>query len=257
MRTLNQKISDWNEQVVWISGASTGIGLSLAEQLLQRGATVILTARQVDNLAALCARYPRAQAMNCDITDVKTLDATLQKILAQYQRLDLFIANAGVYHEMRASAFDGEKARQMLDINVTGTIASVAAVVPQLIQQGRGGIAVVASVAGYGGLPNALIYGATKAALINFSETLYLDLSSHAINVTLINPGFVATRLTAQNNFAMPALLTSEQAAQKIIAGFARGDFEIHFPKRFTLWLKLLKLLPYRAYFYLVQRATR
>jgi len=255
--SLNQKISNWNEQVVWISGASTGIGLSLAEQLLQRGATVILTARRVDNLAALCARYPRAQAMNCDITDVKTLDATLQKILAQHQRIDLFIANAGVYHEMRASAFDAEQARQMLDINVTGTIASVAAVVPQLLQQGRGGIAVVASVAGYGGLPNALIYGATKAALINFSETLYLDLSSHAINVTLINPGFVATRLTAQNNFAMPALLTSEQAAQKIIAGFARGDFEIHFPKRFTLWLKLLKLLPYRAYFYLVQRATR
>jgi short-subunit dehydrogenase len=86
---------------------------------------------------------------------------------------------------------------------------------------------------------------------------LYLDLSPHGINVTLINPGFVATRLTAQNNFAMPALLTSEQAARKIIAGFARGDFEIHFPKRFTLWLKLLKLLPYRAYFYLVKRATR
>lgn len=257
MRTLNQKISDWNEQVVWISGASTGIGLSLAEQLLQRGATVILTARQVDNLAALCARYPRAQALRCDIYEAEQLATTLQKILVQHQRLDLFIANAGVYHEMRASAFDGEKARQMLDINVSGTIASVAAVVPQLIQQGRGGIAVVASVAGYGGLPNALIYGATKAALINFSETLYLDLSSHAINVTLINPGFVATRLTAHNKFAMPALLTSEQAAQKIIAGFARGDFEIHFPKRFTLWLKLLKLLPYRAYFYLVKRATR
>ena len=257
MRTLNQKISDWNEQVVWISGASTGIGLSLAEQLLQRGATVILTARQVDNLAALCARYARAQALNCDIADAQALAATVAKIIAQHQRIDLFIANAGVYHEMRASAFDAEQARQMLDINVTGTIASVAAVVPQLIQQGRGGIAVVASVAGYGGLPNALIYGATKAALINFSETLYLDLSSHAINVTLINPGFVATRLTAQNNFAMPVLLTSEQAARKIIAGFARGDFEIHFPKRFTLWLKLLKLLPYRAYFYLVKRATR
>ncbi|MDH2919130.1 MAG: SDR family NAD(P)-dependent oxidoreductase [Sideroxydans sp.] len=255
--SLNQKITDWNGQVIWISGASTGIGLSLAEQLLQRGATVILTARQVDNLADLSARYPRAQAMNCDITDVKTLDATLQKILVQHQRLDLFIANAGVYHEMRAYEFDAEKARQMLDINVRGTIASVAAVIPQLLQQKHGGIAVVASVAGYGGLPNALIYGATKAALINFSETLYLDLSPHGINVTLINPGFVATRLTAQNKFAMPALLTSEHAAQKIIAGFARGDFEIHFPKRFTLWLKLLKLLPYRAYFYLVKRATR
>jgi short-subunit dehydrogenase len=125
------------------------------------------------------------------------------------------------------------------------------------LHQGAGGIAVVASVAGYGGLPDALIYGASKAALINFTETLYLDLSARGINVTLINPGFVETRLTAQNKFTMPALLTCAQAAQKIIAGFARGDFEIHFPKRFTLWLKLLSLLPYRAYFYLVKRATR
>ena len=118
------------------------------------------------------------------------------------------------------------------EATLSGTAACLSSV-GTLVYQGRE-IAVVASVAGYGGLPNALIYGATKAALINFSETLYLDLSSHAINVTLINPGFVATRLTAHNKFAMPALLTSEQAAQKIIAGFARGDFEIHFPKRFT-----------------------
>ncbi len=255
---LNPKISDWQGLVVWISGASTGIGLSLAEQLLQRGATVLLSARHCENLTDLCARYARqARVFNCDITDADELALTLQKIIAQHQRIDLFIANAGVYHEMRAVAFDAEKARQMLDINVRGTIASVAAVVPQLIQQGHGGIAVVASVAGYGGLPNALIYGATKAALINFTETLYLDLSPRGISVTLINPGFVATRLTAQNKFAMPALLSSEQAAQKIIAGYAQGVFEIHFPKRFTLWLKLLKLLPYRAYFYLVKRATR
>ena len=255
--SLNQKITDWNKKVVWISGASMGIGLSLAEQLLQRGATVILTARHIDNLADLGARYPHAHALICDICDAQQLALTQQKIIAQHQRIDLFIANAGVYQEMLAFAFDAKMAQQMLDINVSGTIASVASVIPQLLKQGSGGIALVASVAGYGGLPGALIYGASKAALINFSETLYLDLSAWNINVTLINPGFVATRLTAQNKFAMPALLTSEQAAQKIIAGFARGDFEIHFPKQFTLWLKLLKLLPYRLYFYLVKRVTR
>jgi short-subunit dehydrogenase len=145
----------------------------------------------------------------------------------------------------------------MLDINVNGTINSVAAVIPQLLQQGNGGIVVVASVAGYGGLPAALIYGASKAALINFTETLYLDLSAKGLNVTLINPGFVDTRLTQKNKFTMPALLTSEQAAANIIAGFACGDFEIHFPHRFTLWLKLLKILPYRMYFFLVKRFTK
>jgi NADP-dependent 3-hydroxy acid dehydrogenase YdfG len=254
---LNQKITDWQNKVVWISGASSGIGVSLAEVLLQRGAKVILSARHVENLAEFCLRYANAQAWTCDICDAPSLALTLQRIIKQHQRIDLFIANAGVYQAMRAFEFDPPAARQMLDINVRGTIDSVACVIPQLVQQGTGGIALVASVAGYVGLPNALIYGASKAALINFSETLYLDLSARGINVTLINPGFVETRLTSTNKFYMPALLTSEQAAQKIIDGFARGDFEIHFPKRFTLWLKLLRLLPYRAYFYLVKRATQ
>ncbi|MEQ1526351.1 MAG: SDR family NAD(P)-dependent oxidoreductase [Gallionella sp.] len=254
---LNRKISHWRGQVVWISGASSGIGLALAEQLLARGAKVIMSSRNCASLEAVSAKYPQAMTINCDITDTQALTQTVQTILSKYQRIDLFIANAGVYNEMRAFDFNAEVSQQMLDINVNGTINSVAAVIPQLLRQGSGGVAVVASVAGYGGLPAALIYGASKAALINFTETLYLDLSAKGLNVTLINPGFVDTRLTQKNKFTMPALLTSEQAAAKIIAGFARGDFEIHFPHRFTLWLKLLKLLPYQAYFFLVKRFVK
>lgn len=257
MMTLNRKISDWQGKVVWISGASTGIGLALARRLLQRGAKVIVTARNCTNLAELCAAYPFAQAIDCDVTDAEALALTLQKIIARHKRIDLFVANAGVYSEMRAFDFDAALARQMLDINVNGTINSVATVIPQFLQQGSGGIAVVASVAGYAGLPSALIYGASKAALINFTETLYLDLSGRGVDVTIINPGFVDTRLTQQNDFHMPGLLTADEAAKKIIEGFARGDFEIHFPLRFTLWLKFMKLLPYRVYFFLVKRATR
>jgi short-subunit dehydrogenase len=116
---------------------------------------------------------------------------------------------------------------------------------------------VVSSVAGYGGLPTALVYGASKAALINLAETLYLDLAPRGIGVYVINPGFVKTPLTDLNTFAMPALISVEAAAEAIISGFSRGDFEIHFPKRFTWWLKLLRLLPYRWYFALVHKATR
>ena len=117
-------------------------------------------------------------------------------------------------------------------------------------------IALVGSVAGYGGLPKATVYGPGKAALINFAETLYLDLAPAGVSVFLVNPGFVATPLTAQNDFTMPALMTPEAAAEAMLAGFARGDFEIHFPRRFTMVLKLLRLLPRRLYFALIHRLT-
>ena len=119
-----------------------------------------------------------------------------------------------------------------------------------------GGIAFVSSVAGYRGLPKALAYGPGKAALIHFAECLYLDLVPKGVGVWVINPGFVSTRLTAKNDFAMPSLLTPEQAAQSIIDGFRRGVFEIHFPKRFTCVLKLLAKLPYAFYFPLIRRIT-
>jgi short-subunit dehydrogenase len=128
--------------------------------------------------------------------------------------------------------------------------------VPTLLGQGNGAIGIVSSVAGYRGLPKALIYGASKAALINFAETLYLDLHPRGLGVYLINPGFVRTPLTARNDFRMPHLIDADQAAREIVAGIEHGDFEIHFPKAFTRQLKLLRLLPYRLYFAAVRRAT-
>jgi short-subunit dehydrogenase len=141
-------------------------------------------------------------------------------------------------------------------VNFVGAVSFATCVVPQLLAQGAGQIAFVASVAGYRGLPKSLIYGPTKAALINFAEALYIDLEPKGIGVRIINPGFVATPLTAQNDFAMPALLTPEAAAQATLAGFAGSAFEIDYPKRFTRVMKLLAHLPYRLYFPLVRRLT-
>jgi len=115
----------------------------------------------------------------------------------------------------------------------------------------------VGSVAGYRGLPNSLAYGPTKAALINLAETLYLDLQPEGVGVSLINPGFVDTPLTRQNQFKMPALISADQAAQEILTGWARGEFEIHFPKRFTRWIKTMQLLPYTAFFALTRRLKK
>jgi short-subunit dehydrogenase len=130
------------------------------------------------------------------------------------------------------------------------------AVLPVLLKQGAGHLSLVGSVAGYRGLPKATAYGPTKAALINLAETLYLDLQPLGIGVSVVNPGFVETPLTAQNSFRMPALITPEEAAQEMVKGWEQGRFEIHFPKRFTLWLKAMRHLAYRPYFAAVRRST-
>jgi NAD(P)-dependent dehydrogenase (short-subunit alcohol dehydrogenase family) len=145
-------------------------------------------------------------------------------------------------------------------VNYDGALYMLDAVLPVLMAQsrsGRGGhLSLVASVAGFRGLPKSMAYGPTKAALIHLAETLYLDLAPMKLGVSLVNPGFVETPLTAQNDFRMPALITPEEAAREMLAGWARGDFEIHFPKRFTLWLKGLRHLAYTPYFAAVRRST-
>ena len=143
-----------------------------------------------------------------------------------------------------------------LQVNYVGALHLLEAVLPLLSAQRQGHVSLVASVAGYRGLPHSMAYGPTKAALQHLAETLYLDLHAAGIGVSVVNPGFVATPLTAGNAFDMPALLTPNQAAAHILRGWARGRFEIHFPKRFTLWLKVLRLLPHGVYFAAVRRAT-
>lgn len=192
----------------------------------------------------------------CDAVDGDSLAQAWARLLDAWGGVDVAIYLAGDYTPMRADAIDMPVARRLLEVNLIGAIAFTALVAPQLKSQRAGQIALTASVAGYCGLPKSLIYGASKAALINFSETLYLDLAPHGVGVRVINPGFVATPLTAQNDFTMPALQTPEQAAAAIVAGFASGDFAIDFPKRFTRVMKLLAHLPYRLFFPLVSRFT-
>ena len=180
--------------------------------------------------------------------------------MARHGRIDLAMYCAGHYKPQRATAFDLDEMLRHQQVNVVGALHLLDAVLPQLLRQAQAGqpahISLVASVAGYRGLPNALAYGPTKAALINLAETLYLDLHPCGVGVSVINPGFVETPLTAANEFTMPALITPAAAAREIIAGWQAGRFEIHFPKRFTLWLKALRLLGDGAYFAAIRRST-
>jgi short-subunit dehydrogenase len=158
---------------------------------------------------------------------------------------------------MRSFSLDVPDMLRHMEVNYSGALYVLDNVLPALLARGAGHISLVGSVAGYRGLPQSLAYGPTKAALINLAETLYLDLHDKGIGVSVINPGFVQTPLTAGNTFDMPALLTPRQAAQEIVRGWARGEFEIHFPKRFTVWMQVLRLLPHRLFFSLVKRATQ
>jgi NAD(P)-dependent dehydrogenase (short-subunit alcohol dehydrogenase family) len=249
---MNPKITDWQGKRVWLVGASTGIGAALAHELAGRGARLALSARHREKLQAL--GLVDALVLPCDATDTNSLAAARQALLASWGGVDLVVYLAGDYVPMRADSFDLAVAERVVAVNFSGAMRLTATVLPYL--KAGGGIAFVASVAGYRGLPKALCYGPGKAALIHFAEVLHLDLLPKGIGVWLINPGFVATPLTAQNDFSMPALQTPEQAALATVDGFKTGNFEIHFPKRFTRLMKFLAHLPYAWYFPLILRLT-
>ncbi len=260
---LNPPITDWSGRTAWLVGASTGIGHATAEHLHRLGAKVIVSARPGAALDAFVAGHDGAEALALDVTDRDAMHAAAAQIVARHGRIDLTMYCAGTYQAMRATAFDLDTTLRHVQVNQVGALHWLDAVLPHMLAQTRAGspagaghLCLVASVAGWRGLPQSLAYGPTKAALIHLAETLYLDLSPLGLGVSLVNPGFVATPLTAQNEFKMPALITPAEAARQIVRGWGRGDFEIHFPKRFTLWLKALRVLGYGAYFAAVRRST-
>jgi NAD(P)-dependent dehydrogenase (short-subunit alcohol dehydrogenase family) len=257
---LNPRIEDWSGRVVWLVGASSGIGRATASLLHARGAQVIVSARNADALARFEQAHPGSMALPLDATDREAMREAVSRISGRFGRIDLAVYCAGIYAPMRATAFQLDVARHHLNVNYVGALHMLDAVLPQLLGQAGAGreahLSLVASVAGYRGLPKAIAYGPTKAALINLAETLHIDLAPAGIGVSVINPGFVDTPATAGNEFTMPALISPEQAAREIVAGWQRGAFEIHFPRRFTWWLKLLRHLADGLYFAAVRRVT-
>ena len=258
--SLNPRMVDWQGRRVWLVGASSGIGQAVASALHAQGAHVVVSARNAAALDAFAARHPGAVALPLDVRDRSQFQRAARQLTAQ-GRLDCVLYCAGHYRAMSADQIDLDDMLRHNEINYLGALYLLDALVPALLAQApdahtgqRAHISLVGSVAGYRGLPQSLAYGPTKAALINLCETLYLDLHHQGLAISLINPGFVDTPLTAQNAFTMPALISPEQAAQEVLRGWARGEFEIHFPKRFTRLMKALRLLPYPAFFAATKR---
>jgi len=260
---LNPRMKDWHGRTVWLVGASTGIGRATASALHARGATVVVSARSVAALNAFAGDHPGAAALPLDVSDAVAVKNAARS-LTERGRLDCVLYSAGHYHAMDATRMDLDDLLRHNQINYLGALHLLDAVIPPMLAQApdarsgeRGHISLMGSVAGYRGLPQSLAYGPTKAALINLAETLYLDLHGQGLGVSLINPGFVDTPLTAHNTFRMPGLISPEQAAQEILRGWAQGEFEIHFPKRFTRCMKALQMLPYAAFFAATRRLKK
>ncbi|OYW80379.1 MAG: short-chain dehydrogenase [Polynucleobacter sp. 32-46-5] len=254
---MKQKgISNFSGQRIWIIGASSGIGEACAKALFQAGAKVALSSRRAERLTALADKQD-ALVLPLDVTHQEQLASAYQTLLQNWGGLDLMLFVSGVYNPLRADNFDFEVAQKTIDANLLGPMRAVAIVLPEMLKQHAGHIAIVGSVAGYSGLPKALAYGPSKAGIINFCETLYYDLLPQGVSVHMISPGFVATEATAQNDFEMPALITAEEAASEILKGIQAGEFDIHFPKRFSGFLKFLRILPYPLYFWIVRRFVK
>ncbi len=253
--SFNPPLSDWHGKTVWLVGASSGIGEATAHALHARGARVVVSARKAEALAAFVLAHPGAEALPLDVTDCAAVQAAADT-LRRGGPLDVVLYCAGYYKEQRATQFDLADMLRHSDVNYNGALYVLQAVLPAFLAQRSGHISLISSVAGYRGLPKSLAYGPTKAALINLAETLYLDLKDSGIGVSLVCPGFVETPLTAQNEFAMPGLIQPAQAAEAILKGWAQGRFEIHFPRRFTLWMKTLALLPGALYFPVIRKLT-
>ena len=253
---LNPPIADWRGKTVWLIGASSGIGEATAAALHAAGARVVVSARRADALAGFTQAHAGSMAIPLDVTDAAGVQLAAAQVLA-LGPLDCVVYCSGIYTPTRAFALDAADALRHMDVNYNGALRVLAIVLPAMLAQGHGHISLVSSVAGYRGLTKGLVYGPTKAALTHLAEGLYLDLHPQGLGVSVISPGFVETPATAVNDFSMPALISAAQAAQNMLAGWAAGDFEIHFPKRFTRFMQLLRILPDRWYFALVKRITQ
>ncbi|WP_420405340.1 SDR family NAD(P)-dependent oxidoreductase [Nisaea sp.] len=242
---------------VWITGASSGIGLALAERMMRDGWIVAGSARSAEALTELENRHPECFfGYPLDVTDETAAKVVVARIREERGGLDMAVLAAGTHLPVELEDLETNKFRTLVGVNLLGVVHCLAAVVPGFVAARQGHVAVVSSVAGYGGLPTAAAYGATKAALNNMTAAFKLDLDRYGVKIQLVCPGFVRTPLTDRNPFPMPFLMEPEDAAEAFYRGLQSGRFEITFPRRFAIILKLLNALPYSVYFRLMKRGT-
>lgn len=242
----------------WITGASQGLGRSLALEAARNGERVVASARGRESLESLvqeAASLPgEVVALPLDVLERDAVVAGAEEIAARFGAVDVAVLNAGTHQAIDSRELRTEDFRKLVELNLMGTVHCLEAVIPGMVARQAGRIAIVGSLAGYCGLPSASAYGMTKAGLINLAQTLRAELSLDGIDVQIVNPGFVRTPLTDRNDFEMPFLMEPEDAARAFYSGLQGKSFEIAFPRRFALIMRVLKNLPDWLFFSMTRK---
>jgi len=243
-------------QTAWVTGASSGIGRELALQLATKNIKVFASARRTDKLKILSSLNDNIYPISMDVSQITDVRKKTNLFLEDDNFPDLIILNAGVSKLFTIDKIEEsyQEIVRSMDVNYFGVVNCLAVLLPSMIKRKRGHIAVMASVAGYRGLPNSLAYSPTKAALINLVEILRTELTPIGITVSVINPGFVDTDATRINKFRMPKMVSVEYAAEKILRDLKKLKYEVAFPFGFTFFIKFLRILPNSLYFFIIRR---
>ena len=242
---------------IWITGASSGIGKALAEKFAKQNWQVAISARRKELLDEI-AQNGNISSFPLDVTDSEKVKETFLNILNKYKDIDLCVFCSGAYDPQAEKEINKDQIRKIMDVNFFGVLNCIKAVEDYFKSRKEGHISIVSSIAAYRGLPNSSGYGPSKAALTNLTESLYFDFKKHNVRISLVSPGFIKTALTDKNNFNMPFIKSPEYAAEKMYNGLIKSSaFEITFPKTLTTILKLLRILPYRLYLFLVDKGVK
>tara|TARA_B100001093_G_scaffold447113_1_gene451831 strand:- start:75 stop:836 length:762 start_codon:yes stop_codon:yes gene_type:complete len=247
-----------DKKIIWITGASSGIGKALSIKFAENGWIVAASARRENLLNELKQINQNIYPFPLDVTEIENCKTVAKKILEQFKNIDICVFGTGMHDPKSEKTFNLKKIREIMEVNYFGTMNSINSIYEYFSEKKSGQISIISSVAGYRGLPAAGAYCASKAALTSFAESLNFDMLKKNVRVSLISPGFIKTPMTDQNDFPMPMIKSPEFAANEIYRGLTiKKKFEIHFPKAFTYFLKFLQILPSSIYFKLVAKGMK
>jgi len=247
-----------DNKTIWITGASSGIGKALAIKFSKEGWNVAISARRENLLEEIAKSNNNIYPFPLDVTNSEKCKSIFESVIKKTGEINISVFCTGIHDPKSEKKLNIEKIREIMEVNFFGTVNSINAVYDYYKEKKSGQISIVSSVAGYRGLPAAGAYCASKSALSSFAESLYFDLKRFNVRVSLVNPGFIKTPMTDQNDFPMPMMKSAEFAAEQMFKGLTQKKaFEIHFPVAFTSMMKVLKVIPNGLYFKIVEKGMK